>query len=95
MQHEGEEFGYVLEGESSLKFRGIPTNWVKATVSISVPNGTHSIETSEKKARILWLNTPPTFVVEVGVRDLEPRSRSLTQGITYNLNARNVQKACP
>ncbi|MFA6264161.1 MAG: XRE family transcriptional regulator [Pseudolabrys sp.] len=60
--HEGEEFGYVLEGELDLivdkkKYR------LRAGDSFYFRSERpHSYTNSRKKvARILWLNTPPTF----------------------------------
>jgi transcriptional regulator with XRE-family HTH domain len=62
IKHEGEEFGYVLEGELDLivdkkKYR------LRAGDSFHFRSERpHSYTNSRKKtARILWLNTPPSF----------------------------------
>lgn len=62
LHHDGEEFGYVLEGEIELKVGGR-----RYTVGVGdcfhfrseLP---HSYRNAgQKTARVLWLNTPPTF----------------------------------
>ena len=58
--HEGEEFGYVLKGEISIKI-GNEVYRAKAGESFYyVPDKTHYI-TSKKGAEILWVSTPPSF----------------------------------
>jgi quercetin dioxygenase-like cupin family protein len=62
MPHEGEEFGYVLEGKATL-------NIGKKTYEICAGNSFYF--TSKKKhfikndgksvAKILWVSSPPTF----------------------------------
>ncbi len=58
--HEGEEFGYVLKGEISIKI-GNEVYRAKAGESFYyIPDQTHYI-TSKKGAEILWISTPPSF----------------------------------
>ena len=58
--HEGEEFGYVLKGEISIKI-GTEVYRAKAGESFYyIPDKTHHI-TSKKGAEILWVSTPPSF----------------------------------
>ena len=58
--HEGEEFGYVLKGEISIKI-GNEVYRAKAGESFYyIPDKTHHI-TSKKGAEILWVSTPPSF----------------------------------
>ncbi|MBQ8563859.1 MAG: helix-turn-helix domain-containing protein [Firmicutes bacterium] len=58
--HEGEEFGYVLKGEISIKI-GNEIHRAKAGESFYyIPDQTHYI-TSKKGAEILWVSTPPSF----------------------------------
>ena len=58
--HEGEEFGYVLKGEISIKL-GNDVHRAKAGESFYyTPDKTHYI-TSKKGAEILWISTPPSF----------------------------------
>ena len=62
MQHEGEEFGYVLEGEVEIKVSGHPYKLGEGDSFHFRSERTHSYRNvGKKKARILWLNTPPTF----------------------------------
>jgi transcriptional regulator with XRE-family HTH domain len=62
LQHEGEEFGFVLEGEIELKVAGrryrVGTGdcfHFRSELAHSYRNNGASL------ARVLWLNTPPTF----------------------------------
>ena len=58
--HEGEEFGYVLKGEISIKL-GNDVHRAKAGESFYyTPDKTHYI-TTKKGAEILWISTPPSF----------------------------------
>jgi transcriptional regulator with XRE-family HTH domain len=62
IQHEGEEFGYVLEGEIELKVAGRPYRLNKGDTFHFRSERAHSYRNvGTKKARVLWLNTPPTF----------------------------------
>ncbi|MBR3637604.1 MAG: helix-turn-helix transcriptional regulator [Lachnospiraceae bacterium] len=60
--HEGEEFGYVLEGAITLHY-GEDTYKVKKGDSFHYhTNKTHSISSaSNKEAVFLWVSTPPSF----------------------------------
>lgn len=62
MEHEGEEVGYVLEGELSLTLDG-RTYELRAGDSFAFrSNRQHGYRNSgTTAARILWINTPPTF----------------------------------
>ncbi len=62
LQHEGEEFGYVLEGEIELKVSGRRHRIGVGDCFHFRSERPHSYRNVGKKtARILWLNTPPTF----------------------------------
>ena len=60
--HEGEEFGYVLEG-SVLLHLGEAVFQIKKGESFCFdPEKTHYIEnTKERPAKFLWVSTPPSF----------------------------------
>jgi len=60
--HEGEEFGYVLNGSILLNY-GNQVYKVKKGESFYIKaNKTHYIENVGKsKARVLWVSTPPYF----------------------------------
>ena len=60
--HEGEEFGYVLFGTLTLHVDGKRLR-VRAGESFSLhPGAVHWVEnTGKRKARLLWVSTPPTF----------------------------------
>jgi transcriptional regulator with XRE-family HTH domain/mannose-6-phosphate isomerase-like protein (cupin superfamily) len=60
--HIGEELGYVLEGEIEITLAGKPC-LLKEGDSIFFPSDLpHSYRNpSDRQARILWVNTPPTF----------------------------------
>ena len=60
--HEGEEFGYVLQGAAEICL-GDETHRVKAGESFYYQtNLRHSIRNKGKtKAKILWVSTPPSF----------------------------------
>lgn len=62
MPHEGEEFGFVLEGEILLTI-GKKSYLVKQNESFYFEsNKIHYIENnSEKTAKIIWVSSPPTF----------------------------------
>jgi transcriptional regulator with XRE-family HTH domain len=62
MQHEGEEFGYVLDGQIELNVSGRPYRLSEGDSFHFRSERAHSYRNvGRKKARILWLNTPPTF----------------------------------
>ena len=60
--HEGEEFGYVLQGTVTLHLDG-GSHKVKTGESFCLhPGASHWIENSGKrKAQFIWVSTPPTF----------------------------------
>lgn len=62
IQHEGEEFGFVLEGEIELMVAG-RRHVASAGDSFSYRSEQpHSFRNNgSKEARVLWINTPPTF----------------------------------
>ena len=62
IQHEGEEFGYVLEGQIELNVGGRRYRVGEGDSFHFRSERAHSYRNvGKKKARILWLNTPPTF----------------------------------
>jgi len=62
MLHEGDEMGYVLEGQLVLGI-GDTTHELKAGDSFSFPsNLAHTYRNPGRRVtRVLWVNTPPTF----------------------------------
>jgi quercetin dioxygenase-like cupin family protein len=62
MPHEGEEFGFVTEGEVVLHL-GKKEFPVKAGEAFYYESGkVHFLENvTEKEAVILWVSSPPTF----------------------------------
>ncbi len=60
--HEGEEFGYVLQGSLQLVLGG-KIHRLKAGSSFSLhPSQPHHlINKSKKNAKFLWISTPPSF----------------------------------
>lgn len=62
MPHEGEEFGYVIEGEIILHI-GDNTYMVRGNDSFYYASDRrHFIENkSDKDARVLWISSPPNF----------------------------------
>lgn len=62
IEHAGEEFGFVLEGMLNLVVDGV-TYTMNAGDSFffssHLPHGYHN--PGKKIARVLWMNTPPTF----------------------------------
>ncbi len=61
-QHEGEEFGYVLEGEIELVVAGRKYNVAKGDSFCFRSEKPHSwANKGKEKARVLWVCSPPTF----------------------------------
>lgn len=62
ISHEGEEVGYVLEGEFELVVEERPY-FLKAGDSFCFRSELrhHYRNTSEQTARVFWVDTPPTF----------------------------------
>ena len=60
--HDGEEFGYILNGSITLQI-GTRTHKIKKGESFYfTPNKQHYITASEKTgATVLWVSTPPSF----------------------------------
>ncbi len=60
--HEGEEFGYVLEGNILVQIGSRKLKAHKGDSFLIRPNEPHTlINTSSRPARILWISTPPSF----------------------------------
>jgi quercetin dioxygenase-like cupin family protein len=62
ISHEGEEIGFLLEGQLELQING---SWYSLKEGdcfffrSNLPHGYRN--TGNKLARVLWVNTPPTF----------------------------------
>lgn len=60
--HEGEEFGFVLEGKIKVCLGGRKYNAKKGESFYYTADKPHHLEnTSKDKARVLWISTPPSF----------------------------------
>ena len=60
--HQGEEFGYVLEGEVVLRINNKHYKLKKGQTFYYQANKTHQlINTSNKITKIIWVSTPPMF----------------------------------
>lgn len=60
--HEGEELGYVLEGAIELQVDGKWYDFQQGDSFTFRSNLTHGYRNAgEVEARVLWVNTPPTF----------------------------------
>jgi len=60
--HAGEEFGYLLEGELTLKIGKKKWKVLKGQTFYYLANKGHTLENqSKKKAVVLWISTPPMF----------------------------------
>lgn len=60
--HEGEEFGFVLQGRVSLRFGREITKLKKGECFYFWPEKEHWLEnTSSRNAVILWITSPPYF----------------------------------
>lgn len=62
ISHEGEEVGYLLEGELELELNGIWYSLKQGDsffFQSSIPHGYRN--PGKKMTRVLWVNTPPTF----------------------------------
>ncbi|MDD5293887.1 MAG: XRE family transcriptional regulator [Candidatus Izemoplasmatales bacterium] len=60
--HAGEEFGYVLEGEVTLKVGKRKFRVKKGETFYYTSNKIHTLENlSSRKAIVLWVSTPPMF----------------------------------
>src|SRR3981189_1663966 len=62
LQHEGEEFGYVLDGEIELTVDNRSYQLREGDSFYFRSERPHSYINNRKKlARVLWINTPPSF----------------------------------
>jgi transcriptional regulator with XRE-family HTH domain len=62
LQHEGEEFGYVLEGEIELTVAGRNYTASAGDSFLFRSERPHSFRNKGTgEARVIWINTPPTF----------------------------------
>lgn len=60
--HEGEEFGYVLEGKIAVVRAGRSSPAKKGESFYFTANKEHYIvNTGKKRAKFLWISTPPNF----------------------------------
>lgn len=60
--HEGEEFGYVLNGSITIYIGTTSFKAKKGEAFYFTPNKKHYIIASDKKgASLLWVSTPPSF----------------------------------
>ncbi len=61
-RHAGEEVGYVLEGELSLKVSGETHTVARGDSFFFKSDLEHFYRSNnEQPCRVLWINTPPTF----------------------------------
>ncbi len=62
MPHEGEEFGYVIEGEVLLHLGSKKLKVKKGESFYYTSNKNHNLENKgEKSAKIIWVSSPPNF----------------------------------
>lgn len=62
ISHDGEEIGYVLEGELDLTVEGRTVHLKQGDSFFFKSERPHSyINNGAKQAKIIWVNTPPTF----------------------------------
>jgi transcriptional regulator with XRE-family HTH domain len=60
--HEGEEFGYVLEGSIQIQLGNRRLKARKGESFLIHPNEPHClVNTGRRLARILWVSSPPSF----------------------------------
>lgn len=60
--HAGEEFGYVIEGEVTLKYGVKKVTLKKGETFYYRCNKTHGVENHSKAlCKLLWVSTPPMF----------------------------------
>ncbi len=59
--HEGEEFGLVIEGSIILTLGKSTYTVKKGETFYYTANEKHSIRANGKKAKFLWISTPPMF----------------------------------
>jgi len=62
LQHEGEEFGYVLDGEIELTVAGRQYTASAGDSFMFRSERPHSFRNKgTREAKVIWINTPPTF----------------------------------
>ncbi|MBO7079153.1 MAG: cupin domain-containing protein, partial [Bacilli bacterium] len=62
MPHEGQEFGYVLEGVITLHVGSKEYKCKKGETFYFTTDRNHYIENKEKKlAKVIWVSSPPNF----------------------------------
>lgn len=62
LPHEGEEFGYVLDGDIRLHLSSREYECIKGDAFYYKCDKIHYIEnTGKKAAKIIWISTPPNF----------------------------------
>lgn len=62
MPHEGEEFGYVLQGNAILHIGKLAHKLKKGETFYFISNKVHYIENNtDKITKILWVSSPPQF----------------------------------
>lgn len=62
LPHEGEEFGYVLQGKIELVIGSNIYKCGKGETFYFIPNKTHFIKNiSDGESKVLWISSPPNF----------------------------------
>lgn len=62
LPHEGEEFGYVLQGKVELIIGSNIYKCAKGETFYFIPNKTHYIRNiSEGESKLIWVSSPPNF----------------------------------
>ena len=62
LPHEGEEFGYVLQGSVKIHVGNKVYKAKKGESFYFTPHAKHYIEASSSSgARLIWVSTPPSF----------------------------------
>ena len=60
--HEGEEFGYILQGTVSIHLGNKTYKAKKGETFYLIPNKSHYLENPSKTpAQVLWISSPPSF----------------------------------
>ncbi len=62
LPHEGEEFGYVLQGRIELIIGSSVYKCAKGESFYFIPNKTHYIKNiNEGESKLIWISSPPNF----------------------------------
>lgn len=62
MPHEGQEFGYVIDGEIMVVYGNVQERLIKGESFYFTTDKNHYIKNlSDKKATIIWVSSPPNF----------------------------------